>query len=443
MRCVLHLCALLALLFSAASAVAADSVAQLPATEREYGPTPNLPAPDKSVLPTVHLAKADPWVGGAGPRAISGLTVAAVARGLQHPRWLYVLPNGDILVAESEAPAKPADSKGLSGKIHKLAMKRAGSGAAPSADRITLLRTRSAGQPTERHVLLANLHSPIGMTLVGNTLYVADSDALLSVPYQSGITEILAKPQTLTALPGGPINHHWTKSLIASPDGRYLYVGVGSNSNAGENGLDAEAERAAVWQIDRATGAHSVYASGLRNPVGLAWEPDTHMLWVSVNERDELGDHLPPDYMTALRQGAFYGFPFSYYGAHVDTRVKPQDPARVAAAVAPDYALGAHTASLGLLWSGDTKLPGFSHGMFVGQHGSWNRRTLSGYKVIFVPFGSNGMPDGMPRDVLTGFLGDDGTAHGRPVGLAAARDGSLLVADDVGNTVWRVAAASH
>jgi glucose/arabinose dehydrogenase len=441
MKCRHHLAgSLAALLLPVVGLAAAGSGAQ-PATLNEYGPTPDLPAPDKALLPTLHVAKAEPWSGDAGPSAAPGLSVRPLARGLQHPRWLYTLPNGDVLVAESEAPQKPEDSKGVSGKVHKLVMKRAGSGAAPSADRITLLRAAIPGQPAEKHVLLAQLHSPIGMALVGDTLYVANTDALVSVPYHPGDTEIHATPRILTTLPGGPINHHWTKSLIASPDGRYLYVGVGSNSNAGENGLDAEAERNAVWQIDRTTGAHTIYASGLRNPVGLAWEPDTRALWVSVNERDELGDHLPPDYMTALHAGAFYGFPFSYYGQHVDTRVKPQNPERVAAALSPDYALGAHTASLGLLWSGGAKLPGFSHGMFVGQHGSWNRKTLSGYKVIFVPFGADGNPNGPPRDVLTGFIGSDGTAHGRPVGLTIDRAGALLVADDVGNAVWQVSAA--
>jgi glucose/arabinose dehydrogenase len=429
-----------AALFVVPITIAADPASERTVDLNEYGPTPDLPAPAKSILPTVHLAKAEPWTGATGPTAAAGLRVGALARGLQHPRWLYTLPNGDVLVAESEAPKKPEDSKSLSGKVHKLAMKRAGSGAAPSADRITLLRVIANGQPAEKHVLLAQLHSPIGMALVGDTLYVANTDALVSVPYHTGDTEIRATPQILTALPGGPINHHWTKSLIASPDGRYLYVGVGSNSNAGENGPDAEAERAAVWQIDRATGGHTIYASGLRNPVGLAWEPRTDVLWVSVNERDELGDHLPPDYMTALHPGAFYGFPFSYYGQHVDVRVKPQNPERVAAALVPDYALGAHTASLGLLWSGDTRLPGFSQGMFVGQHGSWNRKALSGYKVIFVPFGADGKPSGPPRDVLTGFLSDR-VAHGRPVGLTLDHEGALLVADDVGNAVWRVTAA--
>jgi glucose/arabinose dehydrogenase len=401
-------------------------------TETEYGPTPQLPAPQKSLIPTVKIAKAVGWSNGAQPSAAPGLKVSAYAQGLQHPRWLYVLPNGDVLVAETEAPAKPQDSKGLSGKFHARVMKHAGSGANPSANRITLLRAATPdAERAERYVFLQNLNAPIGMALVGKTLYVADSDAVLKFPYRQGQTQISAQGTKLTDLPAGAINHHWTKSLIASPDGSKLYVGVGSNSNVGENGLQAERERAAIWEIDSVTGAHRVYASGLRNPVGLAWQPDSHALWVSVNERDELGDHLPPDYMTAVREGAFYGWPFSYYGQHVDDRVKTQDPKKVAAAIAPDYALGAHTASLGLCWSDGAKLP--------AQHGSWNRSTRSGYKVIFVPF-DDVQPKGMPVEVLTGFLNAEGDAMGRPVGVAIDKQGALLVADDVGNTVWRVSA---
>lgn len=389
---------------------------------------------------TVRVAKAKGWSDGVKPLGAEGTTVTAFARNLEHPRWLYVLPNGDVLVAESEAPAKPDDSKGLSGKVHKLVMKRAGSGAHRSANRITLLRESPPGS-VETHVFLQGLNSPIGMALVGNTFYVANSDAVLSFPYRSGDTELRSAPTQLTALPAGTINHHWTKSLLASPDGRHLYVGVGSNSNAGENGLNAETERAAVWEIDTQTGSHRIYASGLRNPVGLAWEPQSGALWVAVNERDELGDQVPPDYMTALRDGAFYGWPFSYYGQHLDDRVKPQNPALVAAALVPDYALGAHTASLGLVWSAGVNLPPrFRQGMFVGQHGSWNRKQLSGYKVIFVPF-VNGRPTGPPIDVLTGFLDSDNHAQGRPVGVAVDNHGTLLVADDVGGVVWRVSRA--
>lgn len=408
----------------------------------EYGPSPHLAAPAEKLIPTVKIAKAEGWGDGGTPAASMGLAVAALARDLSHPRWLFVLPNGDVLVAEADAPPKPDDAKGISGEVHKLVMKHAGSGEHPSANRITLLRQPPGGGPVERHVFLSGLHSPIGMALVGDTFYVADSDAVLRFPYRTGETNIAARPSLLTALPAGTINHHWTKSLVASADGKHLYVGVGSNSNAGENGLAAERERAAVWEIDVATGHHRLYASGLRNPVGLAWEPQTDVLWVSVNERDELGDQVPPDYMTGLRDGAFYGFPFSYYGNHVDDRVKPQDPAMVAKAIAPDYALGAHTASLGLCWSDAKALPAaFRNGMFVGQHGSWNRSSPSGYKVVFVPF-DHGTPSGLPVDVLTGFLDSHGEALGRPVGVAIARDGALLVADDVGNAVWRVTAAA-
>jgi glucose/arabinose dehydrogenase len=408
----------------------------------EYGPSPELPAPAKSLIPTLHIAKAEGWSNGAKPQSAEGTTVTVYARDLQHPRWLFVLPNGDVLVAESEAPAKPDDGKGISGKVHKLVMKRAGSGAHPSANRITLLRESSPGS-VERHVFLQGLNSPIGMALIGNTLYVADSDAILTFPYRPGDTELRSAPTQLTSLPAGTINHHWTKSLLASPDGLHLYVGVGSNSNAAENGLDAERERAAVWEIETKTGNHRIYASGLRNPVGLAWEPQSSALWVAVNERDELGDRVPPDYMTALQDGGFYGWPFSYYGKHVDDRVKPQNPALVATALAPDYALGAHTASLGLAWSAGVNLPSrFQQGMFIGQHGSWNRKKLSGYKVVFVPF-VNGRPAGLPIDVLTGFLDSDNHAQGRPVGVAIDKRGALLVADDVGNAVWRVGRAAE
>jgi glucose/arabinose dehydrogenase len=408
----------------------------------EYGPSPQLAAPTKSIVPTLRMAKAASWIGDAKPRSAEGTTVTAYARDLVHPRWLFVLPNGDVLVAESEAPAKPDDGKGLRGKVQKLEMKRAGSGAQPSANRITLLRESKSGT-VERHVFLQGLNSPIGMALVGNTFYVADSDALLTFPYRTGDTEIKSPPTQLTALPAGTINHHWTKSLIASRDGMHLYVGVGSNSNAGENGLDVEQERAAVWEIDTKTGNHRVFASGLRNPVGLAWEPQSSALWVAVNERDELGDTVPPDYITAVHQGAFYGWPFSYYGQHVDDRAKPPNPSLVETAIAPDYALGAHTASLGLAWSAGVALPPrFQQGMFVGQHGSWNRKHRSGYKVIFVPF-VNGRPAGLPIDVLTGFLDSKNHAQGRPVGVAIDGHGALLVADDVGNVVWRVARQSN
>jgi glucose/arabinose dehydrogenase len=411
-------------------------------TAGEYGPNIQLPPPQKSWLPTLNVARAIGWAPGGKPIAAAGTDVDALARGLDHPRWLYVLPNGDVLVAESEAPPKPDDAKGIFGKVRKFIMKRAGSGARPSANRITLLReARPGGNAPERHVFLQGLNSPIGMALIGDSFYVADSDALVRFTYHTGDTEIRTEPIPVSALPAGTLNHHWTKTLVAGPDGRDLYVGVGSNSNAAENGLAVENERASVWKVDPKTGSHRILASGLRNPVGLAFQPETGELWAAVNERDELGDHLPPDYMTAVREGAFYGWPFSYYGQHVDDRVKPQQPDMVAKAVPPDYALGAHTASLGLCWSADVNLPAqFQHGMFVGQHGSWNRKNRSGYKVVFVHF-VDGKPAGLPIDVLSGFLDSKGRAFGRPVGVAIDRHGALLVADDVGGVVWRVTAA--
>jgi glucose/arabinose dehydrogenase len=430
----------------AATAVADDSPdAIAPSAATGYGPMPQLPAPQKALLPTLNIAKAIGWPPSATPHPAAGTSVAAYAQRLEHPRWLYVLPNGDVLVAETDAPTKPEDAKGLWGMLRGLVMRRAGSGARPSANRITLLRGLAAdGSASERHVFLQGLNSPFGMALIGTDLYVADTDALLRFPYHTGELQILVAGTKVTDLPGGPINHHWTKSLIASLDGSKLYVGVGSNSNAAENGLDVEVERAAVWEIDPSTGRHRVFASGLRNPVGMAWEPNNKMLWVAVNERDELGDNLPPDYMTAVHEGAFYGWPYSYFGQHVDERVKPQDPQRVAQALWPDYALGAHTASLGLCWSQNSALPAaFQHGMFIGQHGSWNRKTHSGYKVVFVPFDTTDKPAGMPIDVLTGFLDRHGDARGRPVAVAIDRSGALLVADDVGNTIWRVSARLH
>jgi glucose/arabinose dehydrogenase len=418
----------------------AGSVHSQQSSPNEYGPAPDLVSPQEKWLPTVNIAAAKGWGESGAPASASGTLVTAIARGLAHPRWLYVLPNGDVLVAETEAPARPDDSRGLMGKVGEYLMKRAGSGASPSANRITLLRESSDGTHFERHVFLSGLNSPIGMALIGGSFFVADTDAVLRFPYTTGDTEIHALPMQIAELPAGTINHHWTKSLIASPDGRKLYVGVGSNSNVAENGLAAESERASVWEIDANTGAHRVFASGLRNPVGLAWEPQSKVLWAAVNERDEMGDHLPPDYMTGLRDGAFYGWPFSYFGQHIDTRVKPQNPELVARAIPPDYALGAHTASLGLCWSGSSTLPEpFRQGMFVGQHGSWNRKLHSGYKVVFIPF-ADGKPSGAPIDVLTGFLNAKDEALGRPVGVAMDKHGALLVADDVGNAVWRVSA---
>jgi glucose/arabinose dehydrogenase len=403
------------------------------------GPQPTLPPPAHSLIPTVAIAPARGWPAGARPAAAAGLSVAPFAQGLDHPRWLYVLPDGDVLVAETDAPPKPEDGKGLKGFVMKLVQRRAGSGH-PSANRISLLRDADGdGVAETRSVLLHGLNSPFGMALVDDTLYVADTDAVVAVPYRSGDTRIAATPRKLADLPAGPINHHWTKSLVASRDGRYLYAGIGSNSNAGDNGLAAETGRAAIYEIDRATGHVRELATGLRNPVGMDFQPETGALWASVNERDELGSDLVPDYMTAVHDGAFYGWPWSYYGQHVDTRPQPANPAMVARAIAPDYALGPHTASLGLAFYDAALLPAhYRNGAFVGQHGSWNRRPQSGYRVIFVPF-ANGMPNGPAEDVLTGFLDGNGHALGRPVGVAIARDGALLVADDVGGSVWRVA----
>ncbi len=404
-----------------------------------FGTNPQLPAPNHSLIPTVNIAPAIGWPDGAKPMSAPGTTVSAFAKDLDHPRWLYVLPNGDVLVAESNAPPKPEDGKGIKGWVMGLVMKKAGAGV-PSANRITLLRDNNGdGVVDLRSILLAGLNSPFGMALVGNYLYVADTDAVLRFPYVEGDTHITAPAIKLVDLPAGPVNHHWTKNLIASRDGSKLYVTVGSNSNVAERGMAVEAERAAIWEVDIQTGAHRIFASGLRNPNGLAWEPYSGALWTVVNERDELGSDLVPDYMTTVRDGGFYGWPYSYYGQHVDQRVSPQRLDLVAKAIVPDYALGAHTASLGLAFSADTTLPArFANGMFVGQHGSWNRRPHSGYKVIFVPF-KNGKPSAAaPVDVLTGFLSEHGNAYGRPVGVVVDKQGALLVADDVGNIIWRV-----
>lgn len=408
----------------------------------QYGPNPVLPPPQQSVIPVLNPPKAIGWGAGEKPVAADGLQVAAFASALDHPRWLYVLPNGDVLVAETNGPERPDDAKGIKGQIFRIFQRRAGGGV-PSANRITLLRDADGDGVAEvRTVFLDGLNSPFGMALVGSTLYVANTDAVVSFPYQEGQTEITAEPTKITDLPAGTINHHWTKGLIANADGSKLYVSVGSNSNIAENGLAAEKDRAAILEIDTATGTYRVFASGLRNPVGMAWEAEADRLWVVVNERDELGNNLVPDYMTAVQDGGFYGWPFSYYGNHLDPRMKSQqNPKLVAKAIVPDYALGSHTAPLGLASSVGTTLPDqFKNGMFVGQHGSWNRSIPNGYRVIFVPF-SGGMPSGQPVDVLTGFLRENGDANGRPVGVAVDGSGALLVADDVGNTIWRVTAA--
>ena len=420
---------------------ACGEVATLP-EQAGIGPHPTLPSPNPTLLPTVNIAPAKGWPAGATPRAAAGLAVSAFATGLDHPRWLYVLPNGDVLVAETNAPPKPEDSKGIKGWVSRLFMKRAGAGV-PSANRITLLRDANGdGIAETRTIFLEGLNSPFGMTLVGNDLYVADTDGLMRFPYRTGDTRITAAGVKLIDLPAGPINHHWTKNVIASRDGSRLYVTVGSNSNVGENGMENEVNRAAIWEVDPATGHARIFASGLRNPNGLAWQPQSGALWTTVNERDELGSDLVPDYMTAVKDGAFYGWPYSYFGQHVDARVQPQRPDLVARAIAPDYALGAHTASLGLVFYEGNLLPKrFTDGAFIGQHGSWNRKPRSGYKVIFVSF-SGGRPVGPPEDILTGFVNAQGEALGRPVGVAVDRAGALLVADDVGNVIWRVTPAA-
>ena len=410
---------------------------------QSYGPSPNLPPPEHSWLPTVDIASASHWPEGAKPIAANGMTVAAFATGLEHPRTVYTLPNGDVLVAESNAPPKPDDGKGIKGFFYKQAQKWAGAGV-PSANRITLLRDADGDGVAEvRSTFLSGLNSPFGMALVGEDFYVADSDAIMKFPYHEGDTKITAPGVKLADLPAGTINHHWTKDLTASADGAKLYATVGSNSNVGENGVEAEKNRAAVLEVDRASGQWRVFASGLRNPNGPSWNPKTGELWVVVNERDELGNDLVPDYMTSVKDGAFYGWPYSYYGDHVDTRVTPQRPDLVQKAIAPDYALGAHTASLGLVFNtGDLFPTEMKDGAFIGQHGSWNRKPRAGYKVLFVPF-RDGKPAGAPRDVLTGFLNDKGEAQGRPVGVRLDKQGALLVADDVGNTIWRVTPATR
>lgn len=401
-----------------------------------YGPQPHLPEPKSSLLPIVNIAPAKGWPAGKMPTPAAGLKVQAFAKELQHPRWLHVLPNGDVLVAETDAPAKPDDAKGIKGKIMKLVMRRAGS-SYPSANRISLLRDSNGdGVADQKTVFLQNLNSPFGMALVGNMLYVANTDSLMRFPYPEGATQITANGTKVLDLPGGTLNHHWTKNVIANPAGSKLYITVGSNSNAAENGLDKEAGRALIMEFDIASSKARPFATGLRNPNGMDWQP-SGTLWTVVNERDEIGNDLVPDYLTSVKDGAFYGWPYSYYGQHVDTRVKPQNSERVASAIKPDYALGNHTASLGLTFYKAELMPQYRSGALIGQHGSWNRKPHSGYKVIYVPF-QNGQPSGPPQDVLTGFLSEQGDALGRPVGVAVDRSGAILVADDVGNMIWRV-----
>jgi glucose/arabinose dehydrogenase len=409
-----------------------------PPIDPTVGKNPDLPPPATSLLPTVNIAPANRWQSGEIPTAAPGFRVNAFATGLDHPRWLYVLPNGDVLVAETNAPPRPAEGGGIRGWVMGKVMQRAGA-AVPSANRITLLRdTDRDGVADVQTAFLENLNSPFGMYLAGADLYVANTDALLRFRYEPDATTLTGPGEHVAELPAGTLNHHWTKNVIGDPDDGRLYVTVGSNSNVGENGMEKEEMRAAILSVDPRTGELAIFADGLRNPNGLAWNPQSGALWTTVNERDELGDNLVPDYMTSVREGGFYGWPYSYFGQHVDERVTPQRPDLVAKALVPDYALGAHTASLGLDFYTQNLFPErYRNGAFVGQHGSWNRSELSGYKVVFVPF-ANGEPNGPPEDILTGFVNEDGEARGRPVGVVTAADGALLVADDVGNVIWRV-----
>jgi glucose/arabinose dehydrogenase len=427
---------------SVAIAIAALALASCDDTggdpRKQIGANPILPALQQYLLPPIQIARPEPW-GHDKPTVTQGLQIQALATGFQHPRSVYVLPNGDVLVIESNGPKAPIfrPKDLITGWVQGYAGAKA-----KDANRITLLRdTNGDGIPDLRTVFIDHLHSPFGVALVGHDLYVANTDGIVRYPYEDGQTSITAPGIKLTDLPGGPIDHHWTKSLLASPDGSKLYVGVGSNSNVTENGIEAERERAAIWEVDTATGAHRIYASGVRNPTGLQWEPETGKLWAIANERDEIGPDLVPDYLTSVQDGGFYGWPYSYYGQHLDPRVEPQRPDLVARAIVPDYALSSHVAPLGLAMYTGSGLPAtYKGGAFVSEHGSWDRTPLNGYKVVFVPF-RDGKPAGVAQDVVTGFLDANDHTRGRPVGLAVDRSGALLIADDVGNTVWRVSSA--
>jgi glucose/arabinose dehydrogenase len=414
-----------------------------PDPSSEIGSNPLLPPQNQYLVPPMHVAPVIGWKPQETPTVAPGLKIQAVATGLKHPRSLYTLPNGDILVSESIAPPaasikRPKDL--IMGWIEAMATS-GGGGSNEGSNRISILRDADGDGVAEVHqVFIDHLNSPFGVTLVGNDLYVADTDAIMRFPYKEGDTKISDPGTKLTDLPGGPIDHHWTKSLVASPDGSLLYAGVGSNSNITENGIQAEKDRASIWEVDRATGRHRIFADGLRNPNGLSWEPQSHALWAVINERDELGPNLVPDYMTSVKEGGFYGWPYSYYGQNVDPRVMPQRPDLVSKAIVPDYALSSHVAPLGMTFTSGNGMPAaYKGGAFVGEHGSWNRHEFNGYKVVYIPF-ENGKPVGKPQDVVTGFLTADNKARGRPVGLALDKSGSLLIADDVGNTVWRVSA---
>jgi glucose/arabinose dehydrogenase len=410
----------------------------------QIGPNPVLPEPQQYLLPPMHLASVVGWKAGETPKVAADLRIQALATGLEHPRSVYTLPNGDVLVVESLSPGIEPTRRPKNIVMNWMESFATSGGQSKGSNRITLLRsTHGDGKPDVRTVFIDHLYSPFGVALVGNDLYVADTDAILRFPYTTGETSITTPGTELTPLPGGPIDHHWTKSLVASDDGAKLYVGVGSNSNITENGMGAELERACIWEVDRITGAHRIFASGLRNPNGLSWEPQSHALWTVVNERDELGPNLVPDYMTSVRDGGFYGWPYSYYGQHIDPRVQPQRPDLVAKAIVPDYALSSHVAPLGMVFDTADGMPAhYRGGAFVGEHGSWNRQILNGYKIVFIPF-SDGRPNGMAEDVVTGFVDSDGHAHGRPVAVALDKTGALLIADDVGNTVWRVSSTAQ
>ncbi|WP_342321636.1 sorbosone dehydrogenase family protein [Kosakonia sp. BYX6] len=402
---------------------------------KQVGPEPELPKAQNFLMPPMQVPEGVPWQQGQAPKVPDGLKIEKVADGLQHPRQLYVLPNNDVLVAEANGPSKPTTRpKQL---IMGVVQQASGKGG-PGGNRITLLR--NVDGKWQKHTFIENLHSPFGIQLIGNTLWVANADSLVKFPYQEGETTISSPGEVVTELPGGPINHHWTKALLASPDGSKLYVGVGSNSNITENGIGAEYRRAAVLEVDAASGASRIYASGLRNPTGLQWEPESGALWAVVNERDEIGSDLVPDYMTSVKEKGFYGWPYSYFGQHVDERVKPQRPDLVKQAIKPDYALSSHVAPLGLLFYTGDNMPQYRGGAFVSEHGSWNRTPLNGYQVVWVKF-ENGKPVGQPLPVITGFLTDDQKqVRGLPVGLAMDKQGGVLVADDAGNAIWRVSA---
>jgi glucose/arabinose dehydrogenase len=402
----------------------------------QIGENPNLPEPQQYLFPPMHLSSVVGWKQGEKPTVAAGLKIEALATGLEHPRSLYVLPNGDVLIVESKAPPAPPISRPKDLVMQWMEAKTTSTN--QKSNRITFVRKDVEGGAEVRGTFLDNLRSPFGVALVGHDFYVANTDAIVRFPYTQGDTSISAGGEVLTPLPGGPIDHHWTKSLLASRDGSLLYVGVGSNSNITENGIQAEENRASIWEVDRSSGRRRIFASGLRNPNGLSWEPQTNTLWAVINERDELGPNLVPDYLTSIKDGGFYGWPYGYYGNHVDPRVQPQRPGLVEKAIIPDYALSSHVAPLGLAFNTASGLPSrYRNGAFIGEHGSWDRVQFNGYKVVFVPF-ADGRPSGRAEDVVTGFLDSDGHARGRPVGVAFDKSGALLIADDVGNTVWRV-----